>query len=200
MPNISLDLRFPYRLGLIGAILLTFALGISAQTGGIKGKVRTMSGASIRGATTNDKGEFVISGLTAGKYNIVVDAKGYSTGIKHGVEVKPDKTVDLGDRLIMQVDKGTQVIVRGSVFFKDGTSVTAAKVLVEEIGRDGSSRKIGTVTTNVFGEFEFRRPEGASKYRMTASYKDSKATKDLEVDSAAIYRLAISLDISREER
>ena len=214
MPNISLDLRFPYRLGLIGAILLTFALGITAQTGGIKGKVRTMSGSSIRGATitarqdsqdvrsatTNDKGEFLISGLTAGKYNIVVDAKGYSTGIKHGVEVKPDKTVDLGDRLIMQVDKGTQVIVRGSVFFKDGTSVTAAKVLVEEIGRDGSSRKIGTVTTNVFGEFEFRRPEGASKYRMTASYKDSKATKDLEVDSAAIYRLAISLDISREER
>ena len=215
MHKISFNFRGLYKLSFAIAALFTFALGAMAQTtGAIKGKIRTMSGANIRGATitarqdsqdirsatSNDKGEFLLSGLTAGKYNVVVDAKGYSTGIKYGVEVKSDKTVDLGDRLIMQVDKGTLVIVRGSVFFKDGTSVTAAKVLVEEIKSDGSSRKIGTVTTNVFGEFEFRRPEGAVKYRMTASYKDSKATKELEVDSAAVYRLAISLDISRQEK
>lgn len=154
----------------------------------------------IRSVKSNNKGEFQLGGLRAGSYNIVFDARGYSSGIKYDVEVKPDKIVDLGDRLIMQVDQGTLVIVRGSVFFKDGTTVTAAKVLIEKVNEDGSTQKIGTVNTNIFGEFSFRRPEGKAKYRMTASYRDSKASKDIEVDSAAIYRLAISLDITRQQK
>jgi hypothetical protein len=211
----SFCIRALCRLGLVAAFLTISTGAVSAQsTGGIKGKVRNMAGDSIRGATvtarqnsqdlrsarSNDKGEFELTGLTAGTYNIVFDAKGYSTGIKYSVDVKSGKTVDLGDRLIMQVDRGTQVIVKGSVFFKDGTTVTAAKVLVEEVGSDNSTRKIGTVMTNIFGEFEFRRPEGAAKYRMTAIYRDAKASKELEVDSAAIYRLAISLDITRQQK
>ena len=154
----------------------------------------------IRSVKSNNKGEFQLGGLQAGSYNIVFDARGYSSGIKYDVEVKPDKIVDLGDRLIMQVDQGTLVIVRGSVFFKDGTTVTAAKVLIEKVNEDGSTQKIGTVNTNIFGEFSFRRPEGKATYRMTASYRDSKASKDIEVDSAAIYRLAISLDIARQQK
>src|SRR6266852_1024354 len=81
-------------------------------TGGVKGKVRNMRGDFIAGATitarrdakdirsvrSNDKGEFVLNGLDAGTYNIVFDAKGYSSGIKYGVEVKQKKTVDLGER------------------------------------------------------------------------------------------------------
>ena len=215
MLKISSSLFYSRVSSLIAVTVLFSAAAVSAQsTGGVKGKVKNMAGGSIRGATitarqnsqdirsvvSNDKGEFSLKGLSAGTYNIVFDAKGYSTGIKFGVEVKSDKTVDLGDRLIMQVDRGTQVIVRGSVFFKDGTSVTAAKVAVEEIGTDGSTRKVGTIMTNIFGEFEFRRPEGAAKYRMTAQYRDAKATKELAVDSAAIYRLAITLDIPRQEK
>jgi hypothetical protein len=210
----SLSIRTLFRLSIFTAFLALSMSAAAQNTGGVKGKVRNMSGAGIRGATvtarqnsqdlssarSNDKGEFQLTGLTAGTYNIVFDAKGYSTGIKYSVDVKSGKTVDLGDRLIMQVDRGTQVIVKGSVFFKDGTSVTAAKVLVEEVGSDGSTRKIGTINTNIFGEFEFRRPEGATKYRMTASYRDAKATKELEVDSAAVYRLAISLDIARQQK
>ncbi len=154
----------------------------------------------IRSVRSNSKGEFLLSGLEAGEYNIVFDAKGYAMGIfKESIDVKPRKTVDLGDRLIMQVDQGTQVIVRGSVFYKDGTSVTAAKVLFEEIEPNGTIRKLGTATTNIFGEFTFRRPEGAAKYRLTATHRNSKASKEIEVDGAAIYRLAISLDITRQQ-
>ena len=196
------------------AIVLSSLIAAAQPSGGVKGKVRSMAGQGIAGATvtarqnsqdirsvkSNNKGEFQLGGLQAGSYNIVFDARGYSSGIKYDVEVKPDKIVDLGDRLIMQVDQGTLVIVRGSVFFKDGTTVTAAKVLIEKVNEDGSTQKIGTVNTNIFGEFSFRRPEGKATYRMTASYRDSKASKDIEVDSAAIYRLAISLDIARQQK
>ncbi len=200
-------------LSLIILVFTGLALSTAAQgTGGVKGKVRNMAGQRIAGATitarrdsvdirsvrSNNKGEFQLNGLDAGTYNFVFDAKGYSLGVKYGVDVKANKTVDLGDRLIMQVDQGTQVIIRGSVFFKDGTSVTAAKVLVERVEADGSVRKMGTVVTNIYGEFVFKRPEGSAKYRMTASYKDVKASKEIEVDSAAIYRLAISLDTTRQ--
>ncbi|CAN5268054.1 hypothetical protein BH20ACI2_BH20ACI2_05050 [soil metagenome] len=206
--------------GYLSVTLLVLLLaGLAAQvlaqnTGGVKGKIRNMAGERIASATvtarqdskdirsirSNSKGEFQLDGLHTGKYNIVFDAKGYSSGIKYSVDVKANKTVDLGDRLILQVDQGTQVIVRGSVFFKDGTSVTAAKVLVELIEADGSVRKVDTVMTNIYGEFVFKRPEGAAKYRMTASYRDVKASKEIEVDSAAIYRLAISLDTSRQQK
>ena len=53
--------------------------------------------------------------------------------------------------------------------------------------------------TNIYGEFSFRQPEGAATYRLTAKYKNHTASKDIEVDNAAIYRLAISLDVSRQE-
>lgn len=154
----------------------------------------------IRSTRSNEKGEFALNGLESGTYNVVFDAKGYSTGIKYGVEVKQNKTIDLGERLILQIDRGSQVVVEGILFFKDGTSVTAAEVKVEKVNADGSTKKLGTLMTNIRGEFTFRQPDGAAKYRMTAKYKDATATKDIEVASAAVYRLAISLPINRQEK
>jgi len=199
--------------------LIAFAFCLSSaadaqSTGGIKGKVRNMRGDTISGATvtarrdakdirstrSNDKGEFALNGLDSGTYNIVFDAKGYSTGVKYGVEVKQNKTIDLGERLILQIDRGSQVVVEGILFFKDGTSVTAAEVTVEKVNADGSTKKLGTLMTNIRGEFTFRQPDGAAKYRLTAKYKDATATKDIEVASAAVYRLAISLPINRQEK
>lgn len=208
--------RSPFRLlaGLILLAALCCLPALAQNTGGVKGKIRNLRGDRIAGAsvtarlnqkdirtvTANDRGEFVLDGLVAGIYNIVFDAKGYSTAVKNGVEVKQKKTIDLGDRLIMQIDKGTQVIVNGSVFFKDGTSVTAAKVEVERVDPDGSTHNVASLRTNIFGEFVFRQPERAAKYRMTVKYKDTTAMKEIEVDSAAVYRIAISLDTSRQDK
>lgn len=193
-------------------LLTAYCSLLTAQsTGGVKGKVRNMRGDAISGATvtarlngqdmksatTGTKGEFVITGLEAGMYNIAFDAKGYSLGVRYNVEVKSNKTVDLGERLIMQTDRGTQVIVKGSVFYKDGTSISFAKVDVEKIHADGTTKKMGTLTANIYGEFTFRQPEGAAKFRITARHKDTTASKELEVETAAIYRLAISLPIER---
>lgn len=213
MPRIDIFSKSALLAGLTLAVAVFTATTSAQATGGVKGRLRNVSGGTISGATitarqeskdvktvsTDSKGQFQLTGLTPGTYNIVFDAKGYSSGVKYGIEVKNGKVIDLGDRLTMQVDQGTQVIVHGSVFFKDGTSVTAAKVVVERIAPSGNVEKIGTLTTNIYGEFSFRRPEEAAKYRITAYYRDAKASKEITVDSAAVYRLAISLDVSRQE-
>lgn len=190
-------------------------LVIAAQgTGGLKGKVRTTGGNGISGATVtarqkgvdiktvkaDSKGNFVIEGLESGRYNVVFDASGYSSGVLYNVEVQKKKIGDLGDRLILSPDQGMQVIVKGSVFYKEGTSVTGAKVELEEIRSDGSTRKLGSSYTNISGEFTFRPPASASKLRITATMKGVSGSKDIEVSQPAIYRLAISLDISRSEK
>jgi hypothetical protein len=124
-------------------ILLLFLLSavcllpsVYAQ-GGIKGKVRNNKGNGIGGAsvsarlngkdvktvTADSKGNFLMEGLKAGTYNISFDADGYAMGVKFGVEIKNGSVRDLGDRLILSVDQGTLLIVKGSVFFKEGTSL-----------------------------------------------------------------------------
>jgi hypothetical protein len=177
------------------------------ETGGIKGKVRTMRGDAISGVkitarqngedvksvSSDGNGKFVLENLKTGIYNIVFTKNGYSSGLKYDVEVRKGKVGDLGDRLILTVDQGTQVIIKGSVFNEGGRSVSGAEVKIERISDDGSVQKIGSIYTNVSGEFTFRQPERAAKFRITASAKGASASKEVEVSSAAIYRLAITL-------
>lgn len=188
---------------------------VSAQsTGGVKGKVRASNGVGIAGATVtarqkgddvrsataNGKGEFVLDGLEAGLYNLVFDAGGYSSGVLYNIEIKKKKIQDLGERLMLSTDKGTQVIVNGSVFFREGTSVTAAKVELEQVNSDGSTKRLGNGYTSSNGEFTFRLKPGTAKLRLTAKFNGTTASKEIEVSEAAIYRLAITLDLSRTEK
>lgn len=199
---------------LLAAVLFSVCcvpLFAQAQTGGIKGKVRNMSGNGISNATvtarlnskdirtvkSDNKGEFSIANLESGIYNIVFEARGYSSGVKYNVEVKSGKFSDLGDRIIMTVDRGTRVIIKGSVFFKDGFIAAGSKVVIERVNSDGSVKKLGETATDFEGEFTFGQAEGAAKLRFTATFKEGKATKELDVDSAMIYRTALNLDIER---
>ena len=197
------------------ALIFAFSsVVVSAQeTGGVKGRVRAAKGEGISGATVTARqdgkdvksvkadgaGKFVLNNLEAGIYNIVFDKSGFAAGVKYNVEIKKNKTVDLGDRLVLNADQGTQVIVRGSVFDQNDRSVGGARVEIEKISSDGTVKKAGSGYTNISGEFTFRFAEGAAKYRVTASAKDSKASKEIQVDSAGIYRLAISLKVEKEE-
>jgi hypothetical protein len=190
-------------------------LTASAQsTGGVKGKVRTTNGngipnasvvarkdgADVKTVKADAKGNFVMDGLEPGRYNLVFDAPRYSSGVLYNVEVKKNKIIEPGDRLILTPDQGDLVIVKGSIFYKEGFSLPGAKVEIEEVSSDGTTRKLGNTLTNISGEFTFRRPVGAAKLRVKASFKGVAGTKDIEVDSAAIYRVAITLDISRTEK
>ena len=191
------------------------ALAAFAQdTGSVKGTVRMPNGSGIAGASiiasqdgsevtsssSNEKGEFTFDKLKPGIYKLVFEARGYQSGTFYNVEVKKKKVNDLGDRLLLRVDKGFQVLVQTSVFFKEGTSVTAAKVELFNVNADGTTKRIAIGSTDISGEFTFRRPEGAAKLRVTASLKGVSASKEIEVSEAAIYRTAITLDMSQKDR
>ncbi len=203
--------RFPKILFLLLFTISVLTVVISAQSGGVKGKVRAPNGKGIPNATitvrldgkeiktaaSDSKGDFTISGLEKGKYSITFDAAGFVLGVVNGVEIR-DGIRSLGDRLILWVDPGTQVLIRGSVFSKEGASLAAARIELEQVNTDGSIKSLASTYSNTSGEFAFRRPEGFAKLRVTAKLKGVSGSKDLEVEDASIYRVAITLNLFRD--
>jgi hypothetical protein len=196
---------------LAGLLAITAA---AQSTGGAKGKVRNLKeegigeatvsarqkGVELKSVKADAKGNFQIDGLEPGIYNLAFEARGYSAAVQYNVEIKKGKIRDLGDRLILMVDRGSRVILRGTVFFKDGFLAPGAKVLIERVNADGSTRRIGEAGANYEGEFSVTQPEGAAKIRITATLKDGKGVKEIDVDSAQVYRAAVKLDIDRPEK
>lgn len=194
---------------LISALSAGSAAVAQGQTGGMKGKVRSANGDGVSGAAvtarqngqdiktvqTDRKGKFEMSGLSAGTYNLIIDKNGYGSGLLSNVEIKTNQTRDLGDRLILAVDKGTLVIIQGSVFDQNGRSVSGAKIEISKTLSDGTVQKIKSGYASSSGEFTFKFAEGTAAYLITASAKGNKASKEVKVDNAAIYRLAINLKL-----
>lgn len=192
-------------------VILLFAAGIAVgqdkTLGTIKGKVRVETGTpagvtvvvrrgetEVTRATTGKDGDFVVSKLTPGKYGLTFRKPGLSIGSMEDIEVKAGKTRSLGDRLILTIDEGSIAFVSGSVFNADGRSVPNAKVELSRILEDGTVKKIdGRVTTET-GSFKFRLSPEAGKYRVSVKRDGAEpVSKDVEVDGAAVYRVALSL-------
>ncbi len=182
-----------------------------AQTGGIKGKVRAPNGSGISGAIitvrqdgedlktvkSDNKGNFLLEGVKTGKYTVVFSKSGYGSGLLSGVEIVEKKVRNLGDRLILSVDQGTLVIINGSVYNQAGFAIYGATVKIERVLSDGSTKKVNTGYTSRSGEFTFRFPDETAKFRITASVKGTEASKEIEVEGAAVYRLALNLNIEK---
>jgi len=192
------------------AIVLTAAIASFAQDkslGAIKCKVRvetgTPAGVTVivrRGSTevahvsTDKNGEFLVSRLSPGVYGLTFRKAGLSIGTIEDVEVKAGKTRSLGDRLILTIDEGSIAFLSGSVFTAEGRSVPNAKVELSRVMEDGSVKKIdGRITTET-GSFKFRLSPDPAKYRVSVKAGGAEpVTKDVEIDGAAIYRVALSL-------
>jgi carboxypeptidase family protein len=192
------------------AFMMTAAVTSLAQDkshGAIKGKVRvetgTPSGVTVvvrRGETevsrteTQKNGEFVVSSLAPGKYGLTFRKAGLSIGTMEDVEVKAGKTRSLGDRLILTIDEGSIAFIGGSVFTADGRSVPNAKVELARIMEDGSVKKVdGRITTET-GSFKFRLSPEPAKYRVSVKAASGEpVSRDVEIDGAAVYRVALSL-------
>lgn len=196
----------------ITAFLFIFCVFSHAQeTGGAKGKIRNaqdrgiagvtvvaeQDGKAVRKISTDKSGAFKIEGLKSGKYNFVFSKTGFATGSLNNVEVGGKQVRDLGKRLL-EVDEGMLVLIKGTVFDQDGKSIPDAKVEIERISGSGQS-KLKPDYTSESGDFTFRFPEGAAKFRVTASIKGKSSSKEIEVESAAIYRLALTVNITKEE-
>ena len=200
----------PKRLIFASMALLILAGASMAQdrsTGGIKGKVRVETGApagvtveirqnerEVNRVVTDKSGSFLVQRLPAGKYALTFRKPGLSVGTIENVEVQPGKTRSLGDRLILTIDEGSIAFIRGSVFNQEGRSVAGAKVELGKVQEDGSTKKIDGRVTNETGSFVFRLTPDTVKYRITVKSGNAEpVSQDVEVDGAAVYRVALSI-------
>jgi hypothetical protein len=191
-------------------IILLAALAAGAQgktTGSIKGKVRVEAGNAsdvavtvrqdereIMKTATNAKGEFTINGLQPGLYAVTFRKPGLSVGTIKNVEVRAGKVRSLSDRLILTIDEGSIAKIRGSVFSADGRSVPGARVEIARIEQGGNLKKIDDRVTTETGVFVFRLAPERAKYRITVKANGAETTtKDIEVDDAVVYSVAVTL-------
>lgn len=198
------------KLALVLIILLASISATDGQdksTGTIKGKVKVEVGTpagvtvivregerEIRQVSTDKNGEFVVARLAPGRYGLTFRKPGLSIGAIENVEVKAGKTRSLGDRLVLTIDEGSIAFIRGSVFNNDGRSVPNAKVELAKVMDDGTARKIDGRLTTETGTFVFRLAPDVAKYRVSVKVEGAEPiSKDVEIDGAAVYRVALSL-------
>jgi hypothetical protein len=174
--------------------------------GTIKGKVRVETGTpagvavvvrrgeqEVTRVQTQKNGDFVVARLTPGIYGLTFRKPGLSIGTVEDIEVKAGKTRSLGDRLVLTIDEGSIAFLSGSVFSADGRSVPNAKVELSRILEDGTTKKIdGRVTTET-GSFKFRLSPDPGKYRVSVKTDGEPVSRDVDIDGAAVYRVALNL-------
>jgi hypothetical protein len=192
------------------ALILLSGVSVFAQdrsTGGIKGKVRVETGRpggvavivrqgerEVARGVTDKNGEFVVARLAPGRYGVTLRKQGLSVGSLEDVEVKAGKTRSLGSRLVLSIDEGSIAFIRGSVFNQNDRSVPNVRIELARIEDDGTARKIDGRVTNEIGSFVFRLSPEVAKYRVTAKPNGGEpVSKDVEIDGAAIYRVALSI-------
>jgi hypothetical protein len=177
-------------------------------TGAISGRVRVAPGATPVGVSvtvrrgdeevarreTNAKGEFEVQGLAPGTYGLTLRKAGLEVGRMEDVEVRAGKTVSLKDKLFLPIDDGAIAHIRGSVFDANGRSVGGAKVELARVEADGTIKKLDDRVSNATGSFAFRLPPEHARYRLTAKADGAEpASEEVNIDGAAIYRVALSL-------
>lgn len=190
------------------ALLLLLSFACVAQdktTGAIKGKVRVEKGSpadvavilrqgerEVTRTTTEKKGEFVLAHITAGVYGVTFRKPGLSVASIESIEVTSGKARTLRD-IILSIDEGSIAFIRGSVFTEAGRSVPGVRIELARIVGDNSMQKIDFRMTGETGEFVFRLPPDAAKYRLTLKANGvESASQDVAVDSAAVYRVAFT--------
>ena len=192
------------------ALLALIGIGAAAQekdksTGTVKGKVRVERGSpvgvavilrrgdeEVRRVETDRKGEFTIAGVPPGVYGLTFRKPGLAVGSIDSVEVKAGKTRSLNDRLFLSVDEGSIAFLRGSVFTEGGRSVPGARVELFRVISESSVERLDSRNTGETGEFVFRVPPDAAKYRLTLKADGAEpASKDVDVDAALVYRVSL---------
>ncbi len=190
-------------------ILFVISLACLAQdktTGAIKGKVSVEKGSpsgvevivrqgerEVTRATTDKKGEFIIARLPSGVYAVSFHKPGLATGSIDALEVRAGKTRALHD-LRLAVDEGSITFIRGSVFTEAGRSVAGVRVDLAKVLDGDSTKRLDSRVTGETGEFVFRLPPDTAKYRVTLKANGAETvSKDVEVDSPAVYRIALTL-------
>ncbi len=187
-------------------LLACVGSGQDKTTATIKGKVRVEKGTSsgvsvvawqgdreVARTTSGKNGDFTITHVPPGTYSIKFRKAGLAVGTIDDVTVKAGQTRTLGDKLFLTVDEGSIVFIRGSVFSDEGRSVSGVRVELARVVSDNAIHKLDSRVTGETGEFVFRLPPDPGKYRLTLKADGTEPSfKDVEVESAAIYRVALT--------
>jgi len=101
--------------------------------------------------------------------------------------------------LHLPVDEGSIAFIRGSVFNASGLSLLGARVELARVEGDGTLKKLDSRVSNATGSFAFRLPPVRARYRLTAKADGMEAAnEEVNVEGAAIYRVALSLSPARK--
>ncbi len=196
----------------LAALAFGLSTAASAQqraattTGGIKGRVKVEQGSAagvgvsiqqgereVASTKTDGRGAFEVRGLAPGTYSLTVRKPGLQVGRMSEVEVRAGKVKSLKD-LYLPIDEGSIAFLRGSIFYPDGRSVAGARVEVARVEADGTLKRLDSRVTTEYGSFAFRLPPEPARYRVTVKAdRMETATSDVEIDSAAIFRVALTL-------
>lgn len=185
-------------------VLVGTAAAQDKTTATIKGKVGVERGSPLGVAvtvlqgerevaqTTSDKsGNFQIKRLPPGTYSVKFRKAGFAVGTIDNVTLKAKDTRSFKD-LILTVDEGSIVFIRGSVFNEGGRSVPGIRVDLVKVVNENSVVKLDSRITGETGEFVFRLPPDPAKYRLTLKADGIEpSAKDVDVESAAVYRVAL---------
>jgi hypothetical protein len=203
---------------ILASLMLVAAFGLApvaaqkssqkqSEGGGLKGRVRVAAGTSagvsvtlrqnereVAQTVTNSKGEFELRGIAPGLYGLTFRKAGLSTGRMEGVEVRAGKVRTL-DKLFMTIDEGSIAHLRGSVFDERGLSLGNVEIELALILPDGSLKKLEERVASGLGNFAFQLSPEPARYRVTAKAEGRQtATQDVTIDSAAIFRVALTLN------
>lgn len=199
----------PFKASLVVTALLLLAVASPAQDKGtatIKGKVRSEQGSAsgvsvillqgdreVTRVATDKKGEFTMARIAPGSYSVTFRKPGLAIGSIPNLDLKAGQKRTLHD-LVLGVDDGSIAFLRGSVFTESGRSVPGVRVELARIVAENSIQKIDARITGETGEFVFRLSPETAKYRITIKAdKAEPVSKDIEIDSAAVYRVALTL-------
>lgn len=193
----------------ITVVVLLFAVTCLAQdktTGAIKGKVRVEQGSptgvavilsqddrEVMRVATEKKGDFAIGHIKPGLYTVTFRKAGLAVGSIPSLDVRAGSTRTLHD-IVLGIDDGSIAFLRGSVFTESGRSVPGVRVELARVINESSVQKIDARVTGETGEFVFRLSPETAKYRVTVTAGGAQpASKDVEIDSPAVYRVALTL-------
>lgn len=187
--------------------LLISVAGVAQDksTARIKGKVRVEKGSpsgvavivlqgehEVMRTTSDRKGDFVLTRVPPGNYSIKFRKGGLAVGTIDDVLLKAGQTRTFKD-LMLTIDEGSIVFIRGSVFSEGGRSVPGVRVELARVISENAIQKLDSRVTGETGEFVFRLPPDPGKYRLTLKADGTEASsKDVEVESAAVYRVALT--------
>jgi hypothetical protein len=175
------------------------------STAAIKGKVSVERGSpsgvgvtliqgeqEVAHTATTKRGDFVLSHIVPGTYSVKFRKAGLAVGTIDDVLLKAGQTRTFKD-LMMKIDEGSITFIRGSVFSEDGHSVPGVRVDLARVVNENAVEKKDSRITGETGEFVFRLPPDAGKYRVILKADGVEpSSKDVEVEMAAVYRVALT--------